>query len=253
MLGLLTLTLVISHLALLQAGFPKDSEEICSFYVGAEDTPLTSYKFTRIGDTPVNILALGDCELTVVAVGGGGWGATGSGGSGYVVTNSFTVYPFTPSQLVVRVGGPGENSSLQISEGGTIITAQSGGNAHVYNGGAGYSGGGGGNYNYISGGYGGANGGDGQDSAYGDPGGAGSGFDISTISLTKFSLSPGAGGQRGSQYGGGGGGLMVDGAGPQKTVHDGQGYGGGGFNQYVTPGGGRPGPGIVLLEIKIKH
>ena len=60
MYGLLTLTLVISHLALLQAGFPTDPFT-CTFSVGADDTGLTSYKFTEIGDTTVNILpTLGD-------------------------------------------------------------------------------------------------------------------------------------------------------------------------------------------------
>ena len=41
---------------------------------------------------------------------------------------------------------------------------------------------------------------------------------------------------------------MVGGSGPQETVYDGQGYGGGGSYQV-----GHPGPGLVLLEIKLKQ
>ena len=60
-------------------GFPdcrNITGKICTFFVGDEVTPLTSYKFTETGTTTVNIVALGDmdCELTVVAVGGGGKG-----------------------------------------------------------------------------------------------------------------------------------------------------------------------------------
>ena len=202
--------------------------------------------FTRTGANTVNIRAFGDCEFTVVAVGGGGRGdgGDGGGGSGYVVSTSIKI---PTSQLMVRVGGPEETSSLQTSEGKTIITAAPGEDSHGNNGGAGYSGGGGGaGYNNY-GGDGGEDGGDGYDSSdgYGNPGGAGSGLDISTIRLEHFSLSPGVGGLRNSRYGGGGGGVMVDGSGPQETVNDGQGYGGGGGGHVVSPG-----PGLVILEIK---
>ena len=57
---------------------------------------------------------------------------------------STSVMPSPLSQLVVRVGGPGELSSLETREGETIITAQPGGESDRYDGGAGYSGGGGG-------------------------------------------------------------------------------------------------------------
>ena len=245
MLGLLTLTLVISHLALVQAVFPTDPFT-CTFSVGADDTALTSYKFTVIGDTPVNILGLGDCELTVVAVGGGGSGSGyGGGGSGYVVSSTIAV---SASELVVRVGGPGELSSLETSEGQTIITAQPGEDGQRRNGGAGYSGGGGYSNGDYGGGAGGQDGGDGADSGNGYSGGAGSGLDISTIVMENFSLSPGAGGRSFALAGGGGGGIHVDGAGPQETEYDGQGYGGGGGG-YLS----NPGPGLVLLEIKPKQ
>ena len=163
---------------------------------------------------------------------------------------STSVMPSPLSQLVVRVGGPGELSSLETSEGETIITAQPGEKegSDGYDGGAGYSGGGGGS-SYI-GGDGGEDGGDGDNSTDGHLGGKGSGQDISiTIHLQQFSLTPGRGGQRSYYgYGGGGGGIMVDGSGPQDTVYNGQGYGGG-QSRYS----GNPGTGLVLLEIKPKQ
>ena len=202
--------------------------------------------FNQTGDTTVTILALGDCELTVVAVGGGGSHSYLGGGSGYVATTSLTVLS---SELVVRVGGPRQLSSLETSEGETIITAQSGQDGFSPAGGAGYSGGGGGrNDSRYLGGDGGQDGGDGGDGNCpgGCHGAAGSGLDLSVIRLTRFSLSPGLGGTKNGQYGGGGGGVMVDEEGPQATVHDGQGYGGGGAHV------GTPGSGLVLLEIKQK-
>ena len=163
---------------------------------------------------------------------------------------STSVMPSPLSQLVVRVGGPGELSSLETREGETIITAQPGGESDRYDGGAGYSGGGGGSSNTArTGGDGGKDGGDGDNSTIGNLGGRGSGQDISTtIHLQQFSLTPGRGGQKIGMYGGGGGGIMVDGSGPQDTVYIGQGYGGGkgGYS-------GNPGTGLVLLEIKPKQ
>ena len=226
-------------------GFPdcrNITGSICGFAIEGEETVLTSYMFNKTGDTNVNILALGDCELTVVAVGGGGSGNYAGGGSGYVTNASLTVLT---SELVVRVGGGGDPSSLETSEGQTIITAQPGQDNVNEVGGSGYSGGGGGGSNGSDGGEGGADGGDGDD---GDgAGGTGTGLDISAIKLTSFSLTPGRGGKgKAGGGGGGGGGVMVDDIGPQDTVHDGQGYGGGGG--FL----GTPGPGLVLLEIKSK-
>merc|ERR1712181_188601 len=97
------------------------------------------------------------------------------------------------------------------------------------------------------------NGGDGE----GGNGGAGSGLNLSSIRLEQFTLSPGDGGKKHQQgnfhCGGGGGGIMVDGVGPQDKDWVGQGYGGGqgGYNrESETPGS--PRPGVVLLEIKKK-
>ena len=188
-----------------------------------------------------------------MAVGGGGYGydGYGGGGSGYVASTTTTV---SSSQLVVRVGGPRELSSVETSEGQTILTAQAGGEADYYvdsynGGGAGYSGGGGGADDSY-GGDGGDNGADGGDGFCGStvcPGGSGSGLDISSVPISSFLLTPGRGGRQSDGLGGGGGGVMVDQAGPQSGEGAGQCYGGGegGFDQ--------PGPGLVLLEMKKKQ
>ena len=198
--------------------------------------------FTRTVTSNVNIRAFGDCELTVVAVGGGGRGdgGYGGGGSGYVASTSIKIHN---SQLVVKVGGPGETSSLQTSEGEIIITAAPGEDSQANSGGAGYSGIGGGAATNNYSGDGGEDGGDGHDSSNGYNGGAGSGLNISSISLEQFTLTPGAGGVRG-----GGGGVLVNMDGPQDTDQSGQGYGGGGSIPH-----GDPGDGLVLLEIKMKE
>jgi len=208
---------------------------------------VTSYRFTKTGNTTVNILNLGTCELNAVAVGGGGGhsGSFGGGGSGYVASTTMTV---STSQLVVRVGGPRELSSLETSEGQTIIIAQPGGDArHFNNAASGYSGGGGGGVTGANGGENGGSGPDGTGCGYGCKGGPGSDLDISSVPISSFLLTPGQGGRHGGLhgvYGGGGGGVMVDGTGPHSTANAGQGYGGGGGNN------GEPGPGLVLLEIK---
>ena len=225
----------------------------CIFTIGEDTTPLTSYKFTETNITTVNILAVGNCELTVVAIGGGGkrGAGDGGGGSGYVASTNLTV---STSQLVVTVGvgGPGELSSLETSEGETIIAAQPGGSGNgdgnSGDGGAGYSGGGGGCY--YDGGNGGEDGGDGHNNRCGN-GGAGSGLQISSIPISSFTLTPGRGGKSksGGYYGGGGGGggVLVDGSGPQESEYDGEGYGGGAFGGGTS---GVPGPGLVLLEMR---
>ena len=91
------------------------------------------------------------------------------------------------------------------------------------------------------GGSGGTDGGDGEE-GYSAPGGNGAGEDISDYNtFLAFSLSPGAGGQYvGNLYGGGGGGVLINGAGPVASINHGQGYGGGG------PGGLEGLPGVIL-------
>ena len=244
-------------------GFP-DCRNItgitCSFSVGGENTPLTAYKFTEPGNTTVTIspLATLGCEMTVMAVGGGGSGGGGSGGgpgyiagggSGYV---SSTTVPVPDSQLVACVGGPGAESSILSGMGETVLSAKPGhsdgySNSFGSYGGDGYSGGGAGGSNAGDGGE------DGSDGCCDGHGGKGSGFDLASTSLEHFTVSPGAAGERhiingGAHYRGGGGGVLVDGAGPRDSTYDGEGFGGGHGGYYSGVGT----PGIVLMEIKQK-
>ena len=113
---------------------------------------------------------------------------------------------------------------------------------HIINsGGSGYCGGGGYGFSYQ--GSGGTDGGDGEE-GYSASGGNGTGQDISDYNsntFLAFSLSPGAGGQYvGNLYGGGGGGVLINGAGHVASINHGQGYGGGG------PGGLEGLPGVIL-------
>ena len=91
---------------------------------------------------------------------------------------------------------------------------------------------------------------DGSDGCCGSASGIGSGFNLSSIQLDTFVLSPGAGGEKyltaGGDAGGGGGGVLVDGEGVHDDSmypeYDGQGYGfGGGFDSG--------GQGVVLMEV----
>ena len=233
----------------------------CSFSVGSDATAHTAFRFTALGNTTVTIspvATLGGCELAVVAVGGGGAqsprlpGSTppwGGGGSGYWAGARA---PVSASELVVRVGGGGEESTLGTGAGELLLRALPGGNGgysemNGHYGGAGYSGGGNGGSNT---GYGGQ---DGTDGCCGANAGPGAGLRLDTVGLQEFTLSPGIGGEarhhaNSFHYGGGGGGVLVDGTGPRAEVFDGHGYGGG-----MGALGGRPGPGVVLLEIRPKH
>ena len=224
----------------------------CSFSVGADDTPTSSYKFSETGTpttvtvSPLAVLVDG-CELTVVAIGGGGSSANGGGGSGYVASRTV---PASALLLEVVVGGPGQGSTLHTGMGEEVVSAAPGedgkGYGGEYFGGAGYSGGGGGMDNRADN-DGGWDGGD----APGEWGGGGSGLDLSSISLAEFTISPGVAGKgalfEDQAFGGGGGGVKVDGEGPHDYEMDGEGYGGGGsgFANGV--------PGLVLLEIKEKQ
>ena len=214
------------------------TDDICSFSVGSDDTPLTSFMFTESGtNTTVTISDLGMllCELNIVAVGGGGRGSYFSGGyngggSGYV--SSINV-PLPFPQLTVRVGGPGEKSTIGTPD--QLLLSASPGGKPGERGGDGYSGGG---YNSD----GGEDGGDG----YGSMGGKGSGLDLSSITLQSFSITPGEGGKALGQRGGGGGGVLANGVGPNRNnTNSGEGYGGGrGYESSDTDG-----PGLVLMEI----
>ena len=192
----------------------------------------------------------------MLAVGGGGGpsgedlgSGYGAGGSGYVVHQAIQMLGRSNNQFWVKVGSGGERG-----EGGEDTTidwgltpayfrAQGGESGDGAVGGAGYSGGGGAN---------GDGGSDGSDGCCGPNSGVGSGFNLSSIQLDTFVLSPGAGGEKymigggRTAAGGGGGGVLVDGEGAQDNSiypeYNGQGYGfGGGF--------GSGGQGVVLMEV----
>ena len=68
-------------------------------------------------------------------------------------------------------------------------------------------------------------------------------LDAASVNLAQFTLSPGKAGRNKATYGGGGGGIIVDGEKPERNEFQGEGFGGG--------GGGYGGlPGCVLLEVK---
>ena len=142
--------------------------------------------------------------------------------------------------IQVRVGGAGAGSSVTPGDAATV-TAEAGGDSHATHGGDGYSGGGDGPGSYS----GGENGGDGE----GAGGGAGTGEDISAYTFRGHALGPGAGGlpftgcTPTEVCGGGGGGVLVDGAGPGTSEHSGQGYGGGDSSGF---GGSQ---GVVIVEV----
>ena len=79
-------------------------------------------------------------------------------------------------------------------------------------------------------------------------GGHGSGQDVTLCQFSQFQLTGGPGGQGLYERGGGGGGVLVNGAGPagerEHGPTDGEGWGAG-------SGAGWAAPGIVLLEILV--
>ena len=222
----------------------------CKFTINSDKTLLDSYLFTNI-DSLTNVTFLPStalyCKATFVAIGGGG-GSHGSnrggGGSGYVKTVVIDIFS---TSYQVSVGQHGQKSFVKKNDGQKVLTAQPGDNAneyddHEYNGGDGYSGGGGYRYDYNIGQNGGYNGSDGG-CCYFE--GKGSAFDISTISLEHNILSPGSGGSH-ADYGGGGGGVLVNNVGPNSGKYQGEGYGGGGSQSGYSEGHGLQG--MVLIE-----
>ena len=231
----------------------NSSSWFCLLSVGSQQ--LSAHKFTDPGVTNVSVTALGDCEVAGAAVGLGGSavpGSWGGGGSGSVETA--TIRLSYPTELRVRVGDYGAAESyVELAGGDRWLRAGRGEDAVGGHGGSGYSGGGGGGVSYNCG-AGGRDGGNGE-----GLGGAGSGMDLArNISLSAYLLSPGDGGAThtavtGSCYGGGGGGVLLDGAGPQDTQWDGAGYGGGQGGYWREEVPGNPGQGLVLLEIQPKQ
>ena len=212
-----------------------------------------------ITDPGVNISVpstTGHCHLRLVAVGGGGHGFMGGGGSGYVQFTSRTLT--SSADISVSVGGDRESSVVMV-DGEVVLEAGAGldgGNGYLqYHGGDGYSGGG--QYGELERGYnGGTDGGNGEGE---DSPGLGSTDDLSLISLNHYKLSPGAAGLFSVRntdglvdyLGGGGGGVLVDGQGPQDSPHQGQGYGGGGSDHpdQDHPYEGQGAAGVVIIEI----
>ena len=224
----------------------------CQFTIDNNQTLHDSHVFTNV-DVSVNVTfspsaSLG-CRATMIAIGGGGDGDNyGGGGSGYVESNVIDIFSM---EYEVSVGDWRQDSFVRENNGQNIIIAQPGGHGGTgspSNGGFGYSGGGSGGTGYK----GGSNGSDGE----GANGGSGSGFDISTISLEYHILSPGNGGDPYGNYGGRGGGVLVDNIGPTcldypwlDCLENGYGGGGGAGNNGYTNFGLQ---GMVLIETKAK-
>ena len=202
----------------------------------------------------------GVCTLTLLVVGGGGSGndcqsgystcgdGGGGGGSGYIKYMSMTL-----GQGVHKISafvGDGDISS-NVTVSGDMIYAHHGG-TRQNSGGNGYSGGGAPDIRYGENSYGAAGGYDGW-KGHGDRDyGQGSGKNVRDYTFDSFLLAPGEGGAPDTWSGGGGGGVLVNGRGPEgSNIHQGQGYGGGGpgvlSRQYNDKSNGRQG--IVLLEL----
>ena len=84
--------------------------------------------------------------------------------------------------------------------------------------------------------------------------GGGTGDDVTRYKFDYYVVTPGAGGEHynisGWYCGGGGGGVMVNGHGPEAGKHQGQGYGGGGYRH--SRGGSdmnHGNPGVIIMEI----
>ena len=100
---------------------------------------------------------------------------------------------------------------------------------------------------------GGSNGGDGSDFGTNYNGGNGSRFDLGTVTLDSFVLSPGVGGEGDEVLcGGGGGGVVIEDAqghpvqSPGRTKYQGEGWGGGGAGYNESSHGLQ---GLAILEI----
>ena len=130
------------------------------------------------------------------------------------------------------------------------VVAEPGDDSSFYDGGDGYSGGSG-DCDGVSPCRGGSNGGDGDDGSNTESaGGHGTHENVGDYKLDSWVLTPGAGGDGtlpcsdASYRGAGGGGVLVDGVGPNHYVQDGEGYGGGGG--YCGNNGQQ---GVILIEV----
>ena len=228
-----------------------------------EGTLQSSMLFTEPSIKVDLVSSSSDCQLRALVIGGGGWTynpsmSTGGGGSGYLKYHSQAIrycksnsklskrLAYSPNtQVQLTVGPDREASNIIIN--GEVIEAAPGHNGGGTGGeaGDGYSGGG-----YAGKHSGGSDGSNGEGGS-GDYVGEGTGEDLASYQFDNFDLSPGLGGEYYQDpscwflcnaNGGGGGGVLVNGEGPQDRVNNGQGFGGGGCN-------GAAHPGAVIIEI----
>ena len=241
-LRVLPLMLLIAYSNGLQSPSPfEPSDSVpsgpaeCFFIVN--DDQVESLMVTE-EEVDLPVIAFGSCELNILAVGGGGRGLYQGGGSGYLQYQKKKIDPFSGiTSLNAKAGSYAEASTVTYNGSIVLVQANPGQEADGYSGGGQYE------FPICHGGSdGGSDGSDGE----GSRGGSGTGEDISEYVFTAWTLTPGAGGihYEDGCYGGGGGGVMVDGAGPDTDQYTGQGFGGGGS------GRGTNGlEGLVLLEI----
>ena len=220
----------------------KNFDDCGFFYNGKEENHMM---FTETGtefELTTKGVSISTCQLRILAVGGGGRGDFEGGGSGYIqyVTQILTS---SPIYIKLIVGDKRKESHVTIA--GNTIRALPGKDETEY-GGDGFSGGGGGQSERCNGG---TNGGDGECSNRG----RGTGEDISQYHFSNFQLSAGSGGEHftrsiGRYFGGGGGGIIINGDGPGiRANKPGGGFGGGGT--WSVSNGNKGHPGVVIIEI----
>ena len=212
-----------------------DQECEAGVFTDSDGVPFNDYIFANSSFSATLMTAEKDCyrEVQALAIGGGGGGnGHGGGGSGYINFKTLQIR----RSMEVSVGQGGEPSVIKVAD-QSVLTGYAGETPGGQRGGTGYSGGG------YSDGDGGENGGDGEGGSNGT-GGRGSGFDLTTVQIKNFIISPGKAGTTSGTNGGGGGGVVVNEAKPSGgNSTDGEGYGGGGSNQGLGL------PGCVLIDL----
>ena len=178
----------------------------------------------------------GSCQLKTLTVGRGGYGNYGGGGSGFLNSLTVSVPSAFMREISVNVGGFANSETTTVRINHEVCVAESGKYGDGNDGGDGYSGGGRGD----PGSEGGSNGSKGG----GSKGGQGTGEDVTSNQFFAFDVSPGRGGGSYDMFGGGGGGVLVNGIGPGEDPYNGEGYGGGAG--YLST---EPRSGVVLMEV----
>jgi len=198
--------------------------------------------FAQANTTASLVSAERDCflEVRALAIGGGGRSSYGGGGSGYP---EFGLLQLRADETLKLIVGESQETSSVEKDGQVLLIAAAGQDNDGYNGGDGYSGGGAGYPNSGHGQDGGSDGSDGGDYSSAK-GGKGSGLDVGTLNMTRFVLTPGKGGTHYSgSFGGGGGGILVNGEKPEGNQYYGEGFGGGSYASYTGLSG------CVLIEV----